>query len=667
MRNIVLFLFLLVTFTVTSQAAPPRPPTMTGTAYGGNQPVVGSHVYLFSPGTTTGAASISLMNSSTGYSDSLGWYVLSNSSGDWSATGTYTCTNGQPVYAYAAGGNPGLSPGTNNTGLALMSYIGVCGSIPTSSFTNINEVSTIAMAYAIAGFATDPLHISYSGSTLGLAGIINAFSNQFNLESQPYGTAYSSIPSGYATVPQSTINTLANALASCVNTSSASSSPCTSLFDVTTSNGLSTGTVPVDTATSAVNIAHNPTANVYDIVINLPPPMPPFQPTLASAPNDLTIALTFTSTSMGDPAAIAIDKYGDAWVACQPPGSANGTPSGNGSIVEIANASSMGTYGTYLSPSGGWASAEFGPRTPYAIAIDASSSNVWVGTDATLDELSTSGTLATGSPFIYSYPYSGPYPNANFGSAFALNIDGSGDVWVAAYTTVYKFSSTGGLISSSSGYSLGNDAGGSPNLQPGAVAIDSSGNTWVVDEINNDLIKLSSSGTATTITGAARSMSYPDGVAIDSTGNVWIANYLDYAATVYSPSSSRFISDEPSGFSLGTASGGSGFFVSMDGSSNAWFAVTDTSCTGSSHTACIGTVGLSSAGSELTGSLGYEAGGYTSAGSTAYHYSAVVDGAGNEWIANTNADSVTELIGAATPVVTPLAAGVSPGTLASRP
>ncbi len=46
----------------------------------------------------------------------------------------------------------------------------------------VNEVSTVAAAYAMAGFATDATHVGSSGTALALTGIANAFANAANLE-----------------------------------------------------------------------------------------------------------------------------------------------------------------------------------------------------------------------------------------------------------------------------------------------------------------------------------------------------------------------------------------------------------------------------------------------------------------------------------------------------
>jgi hypothetical protein len=130
----------------------------------------------------------------------------------------------------------------------------------------MNEVSTIATAYALAGFATDAVHVSSSGTTLGLQGLANAFANVPNLETLGTGVATTSNVAGTGTVPQLEINTLANILASCVNSTGTVSGPtnptaCYTLFTNALSGGAS-GLQPTDTATAAINIAHYPGINV---------------------------------------------------------------------------------------------------------------------------------------------------------------------------------------------------------------------------------------------------------------------------------------------------------------------------------------------------------------------------------------------------------------------
>ena len=77
-------------------------------------------------------------------------------------------------------------------------------------------------------------------------------------------------------------NTLANILAACVNTPGTTSA-CSTLFTNALPGG-TTGTQPTDTATAAIDIAHNPAANITALY-GLATANPPFSPALSAQPN----------------------------------------------------------------------------------------------------------------------------------------------------------------------------------------------------------------------------------------------------------------------------------------------------------------------------------------------------------------------------------------------
>jgi hypothetical protein len=54
-------------------------------------------------------------------------------------------------------------------------------------------------------------------------------------------------------------------------------------------------------------------------------------------------------------------------------------------------------------------------------------------------------------------------------------------------------------------------------------------------------------------------------------------------------------------------------------------------------------------------------------GSTNFFSRIALDGSGNVWVTQPVANTVMEMIGAGTPVVTPLAVGVQNNTLGTRP
>jgi len=615
-----------------------------GAVHGGQQPIVGSHIYLLAANTTGyGNKSVSLMISAPGITtlDTSGgptngfYYVSSGAAGGFSISSDYTCTPNTQVYIYALGGNPGA--GTNNSA-GLLAVLGNCPSagnfLTATPYVVVNEVSTVAAAFALAGFATDATHVSSSGTALAKIGIQNAFANAANLASLSLGSALATTPGGTGIAPQATVYTLANTLASCVNTNGSITGPanptnCYTLFNNATSTGLSSGTQPTNTATAAINIAHNPGANVTAL-FNLSSATPPFGGTLSVQPNDFTLGIQYIAGGLNAPTNIAIDGSGNAWITNSGANSVNG----NNSVTELSPS------GAAISPSTGYTSG--GMDGVVGVAIDPSG-NAWIANDLAVGgsviELSSSGSVLSGT--------SG-FTGGGLGVPNAIAVDGSGNVWITNTNNRVTELTNAGAPFSLSPYTLG-----SLN-NPTAIAIDGSGNAWAVNDGTGTVTELSASGVPTLLSPYAGSLVSPSGIAIDHSGNAWIPNSGNDTLTKLSSAGSP-------------ASGSpySGFFdqpnaVAIDGSGNVWVA----SEFGGS------VAELSSAGSFLSGANGW---GYN-AGSIDVPVAIAVDGSGDVWIGNlsgngaaANTGSITELIGAATPVVTPLSVGAKNNTLGTQP
>lgn len=185
--------------------------------------------------------------------------VLSDANGRFSITGAYTCpTSASQVYILAQGGNPGLGLGTNNTAIALAASVGPCGNLGASTFIDINEVTTVALADALAPFYSSTTSV---GSSPADAVLLNAAFATANLYAST-ATGLSpgdNVPSGI-TIPSAEINTLADIVASCVNSAggvAGDNSACGNLFSLTTAPGLAP---PTDTLAAAVRLADNPFA-----------------------------------------------------------------------------------------------------------------------------------------------------------------------------------------------------------------------------------------------------------------------------------------------------------------------------------------------------------------------------------------------------------------------
>jgi hypothetical protein len=253
---------------------------------GQSRAVVGAKVYVLQANTTGyGKPSVSLLTSRTGNpADSVGYYVLTGEYGGFSIAGDYTCTAGRQVYLYVMGGNSGGNG--FNTAIGLIASVGACpeaGTFSTAApFVFVNAVTTAAAAYAMVGTATDPTHVSSFETAGASIGMVNA-------------TKLASVTTGFANarpdskIPQAKIHTFANILSACVNSSTPTSASCNTLFTNARSGG-SSGTIPADTATAALNIARNPHANVSALYGLQPSLSPPFLPALESAPLDFNLS-----------------------------------------------------------------------------------------------------------------------------------------------------------------------------------------------------------------------------------------------------------------------------------------------------------------------------------------------------------------------------------------
>jgi sugar lactone lactonase YvrE len=595
-------------FTVESVTA------LKGKVLNGSQPIVSASVYLYAASTIGYQnASVSLLTSTSGTSkDSSGnYYVTTDSAGSFTIPSGYTCPSASSqVYLLAVGGNPGS--GVNNAA-GLLAALGSCANLSASATVVVNEVSTIATAYAIAGFATDATHVSSSGTSLAQIGVANAFATAANLETLSIGVALVTTPAGNGTVPQSKINTLANILAACINSSGSGSTTCTTLFG----NAKNGSTTPTDTATAAINIAHNPGANVSTLY-GLQAASALFQPMLSAAPNDFTVAVEIDYTGGGttDSNSIAIDGSGNVWIA-----------DGYGSSIRKVNST-----GAVLSGSSGYTGG--GLNGPYWISVDATG-NVWADNAYSLgNRLSKFST--NGNAISSSSGYTGGGLNGGFG----VTIDSSGNVWSAnnGEKSLSKFNSGGGAISGSSGYT-----GGGLNSPPD-LAIDTSGNVWVVNS-NNSISKFSSGGAA--ISG---SLGYTGGglstggfftispIAVDGSGSVWVANSQGNSLSKFSSSGSAL--SPSSGYTGGGLNQPND--IAIDGSGNVW-------------TANIGNNSISkfnSSGTALSGSSGFTANGMSDPGYVA------IDSSGNVWVGIYDGQRLFEFVGAATPVVTPTVANL---------
>lgn len=596
--------------------------TIQGNVHGGRQPVTGSHIYIYAAGSAGyGSASTSLLTAfntgafPTTLDANNNYYVTSDAGGNFSLTGEYTCLANTQVYLYAIGGNPGLPVGQTNSAAGFLAALGNCPPSGTLAlqvpYVSVNEVSTVAAAYALAGFASDATHIGSSGSVQASAGIANAFAtaaNLYDISGANLGRARTAPATSAGTVPQAEIHTLANALAACVNSTGSTSAQCSALFNNIKSAG-STGTTATDTASVAINIAHNPTTAISTIFNNPSGIGTPFLPTLATAPNDFTVEVSFYSGTLGFPSYIAIDAPGNVWVSCYSTSVSKYSPTG--ALLSGFSGYSGGglNHGTY-------------------IAID-KTGNAWVANQSggTVTEFAPNGTPLSGTGFA---------GNNDLDPA-GIAIDSSNNVWVSNFgkNTISKLTNNGAEASGSP-YSASGLNG------PWGIAIDTLGNVWSGNQNINDIVELSSAGA---VAGASPfttgGYNTPRGIAVGAGSTEWVANYAVSSITRLNSSG---VGTNITGGGLSNPSD-----IIVDGAGNVWTANHNNNSVSE----------FSAAGLAITPSTGYTSPDYN------VPYGIAIDSAGNVWLTQANGDILSEIVGAAAPTITPTVSALA--FIGSRP
>jgi hypothetical protein len=252
-------------------------PGASGSVFGGQQPVVGAVIQIYTVGITgDGSNSTALLTGAPVTSGADGSFILP----------AYSCTGTTEVYLTATGGDPLAD--TPNPNLVLMTALGSCTALKSQAYVEVNELTTVAAAYALGPFAKSDIAI---GSGSGDAG---ALVTAFALAAEYVDTSTGEIPgvglpSGFM-VPLSEIDTLGNIMSSCVNSGGGAAgqeNACGSLFTLTTPT---VGGAPTTTFLALLNVAKQPTLNTPALFL-LQPKNSPFYPFLDAAPADFTVAL----------------------------------------------------------------------------------------------------------------------------------------------------------------------------------------------------------------------------------------------------------------------------------------------------------------------------------------------------------------------------------------
>ena len=473
-----------------------------GAAFGGQPPVTGATITLYATGQSGYGSNGSFLGGAT--TDSHGNFNIA------SATG---CNDPQQVYLVASGGNPGLAAGTNNTALVLVAALGNCSSVSASTFININEVTTIAAAYALSGFAaTSGSVVNIGTSANNDLGLQHAFQNAANIVDFSTGAARTTTPGGNGTVPNAVINSLADILEPCVNSTSGAGSACATLFSNAKPPAVTAISSPINTWQAALDMAQYPgnnTATLYGLILGTPS----FQPTLGTAPNDLSIGITYTaglgnngSTPATAPWGIAADANDNVWI----------TGATGAGLIELSSA------GAVLSPNGGWGNTALKTASGAStrqVAVDRNG-NIW-----TVDNAASGGNIYEYNPTAATTAVTTPGTVPLSGIA----VDGNNNIW---YSTE---SGSGSQVFGQLAYNSGTHTfATTPTPFTASNAIGSGGvaaltvdavtnNVWGPSQgagITNYFLSPYTAPVNTSTTGGSSNYA----AAIDKNGNAWITN-----------------------------------------------------------------------------------------------------------------------------------------------
>jgi hypothetical protein len=469
------------------------------------------------------------------------------------------CVAGPTAYITASGGDPtGTTTNNVNPSILLMAVVGPCSTTGSSTGVTVSEVTTVAAAYALSGFAVD------NGGTIGVGapatnaqGLADAVANAGLLANSANGNANGSTPT--VALPTAMLNSLANSIAACVNISNSATNSCTNLFSYTTPPGSSTA--PTDTFQAALNMARYPGSNVSNILGLAAGTAAPFVPGVSTttvgattAPNDLTLGIGYPSaalasvTSSNNPQVLVVDKSDNVFAFG---GNASGTPAAT-YMFEVP-ASSTASAPTTASLATTVASGD----TLETGAVDGNN-NIFLGNnDNGGDIIKVPSENAASATYVYlTSPDGNTLPDTSATIAqntWGVAVDGSNNLWTAAYrssgncansgttkntycnieelaaggsTFLYQFGAAGSQVSDYTYTARGVAA--DANTNPAASAY--VGRIWFA---NNDTTTTNYDGTVAILTpstgvevfakvGAASGG--PTGVALDYNSNAWITN-----------------------------------------------------------------------------------------------------------------------------------------------
>ncbi len=255
-----------------------------------------------------------------------------------------------------------------------------------------------------------------------------------------------------------------------------------------------------------------------------------------------------TGASLSVPRGLAFDGNGNLYIV-----------DGGNEVVRRVDAS--GTISTFAGTPGiAGFSGNSGPAVaaqlsfPVGVAVDAVG-NVYISDAANqvIRRVDTSGIISTyaGTPQAAGYSGDGgPAINAQLNVPLGLHVDLAGNLYIAHYLNqIVRLGDTSGNIRTFAGTPTVSGFGGDGGLATGPsaalnlptdVTIDSNGNLYIADRLNERIRMVSALGVLSTVAGTGTSgfsgdggaatsgnLYTPSGIAVDGQGNLYIGDYFN--------------------------------------------------------------------------------------------------------------------------------------------
>jgi hypothetical protein len=566
------------------------------------------------------------------------------------------------LYITATGGSSGTG---SNSSIALGAGLGPCTDAQTES-VEINEVSTAILAYVMANFTTGSLTFESSNDPHQINAMEIALTNTFQtLDDLPTGTVKPSTVSTTGgtsiTIEAAKIYSIANTIASCVNSADQTtptpgpSSACETLFaDASIPNQSGPPTQSTDTFIAALFMCFAPYNNVTALY-NLGVPQAPF-PGLSTAPNDWSLAISYSTTALGfniyqtvlDAGAISsmdLDSNDRVWF-----------PSNKSGAVGIAYFDP--TDNTFNGPYG--ATGNYPLTLPQYVALDDANQIAWATDDATNHLVGVSTGVGTEGTILYEYyfynfsPGSSPYGLGplfvDSDSSVVFNFDNSFGVPQAIAFNPFTITDTAesAFTLQPSGMTLNTTGGVDPNDPTAPLVAGATSNYSTCDveltSLNDGDNVIISNNSSTCLSGGIATTAYDANTMVQDEVSVIVSTDSFCSVLLAECGSAPEVLDAPVG-------------VAVDGGNEVWFA-------NSGNASLYYGQGIYDSGGnpsyngvspvDLLHGSGY-------GGTMTYPTAIAVDRGGNVWVSNLDPNCATtctftlsELFGVGYPTITPL-------------